>query len=190
MDADIELPANAFEFLLERFAEDPKLGITGGVYEHPVAGEMVVSRVSATHVPGPLQFFRREVFDAVGGYKPLSDGGLDVVSTAHARMLGWSTRPYHELVITHNRRMGTGGDRHPVLAEFQGGIRDHSLGSSIVFESAKCVRRVRDNPPIIASTARMSGFLYARISRRPSDVPKEIAKFIREEQLARLRPKK
>jgi len=186
IDADVELPHHCFALLLERFAEEPKLGITGGVYRQLVNGQMRIGRISATHVPGPLQVFRRSVFDAIGGYQPLRDGGLDVVSTAHARMLGWETRAQPELTFTHGRRVGTGGDRHPLAASFHSGQRDYSLGSSLAFALVKSVNRIHDAPFVLASLARLLGYLSAAVSRRPRGISPDLQAFIRAEQNERI----
>ena len=186
IDADVELPPHTFERIVDEFNRHPSLGVTGGIYYHPVNGESKAGWVSPTHVPGPLQVFRAEVFEAIGGYQPLRDGGLDVVSTAHARMLGWDTRAIPELHFTHSRQMGTGGDRHPLSAQYHHGIRDYSVGTSFVFEVAKVVRRLFAPPPVIGALVRMAGYLFAVVTRRESLVPPEIAAHIRAEQNQRL----
>lgn len=185
IDADVELPPHTFALLLERMTEEPKLGITGGIYQVMVNGEPRQGRISPTHVPGPLQVFRRSVFDAVGGYRPLRDGGLDVVSTAHARMLGWETRVQPDLVFSHRRLVGTGGDRHPLVAKYHMGQRDYSLGVSFLFLLAKRAARILETPPVIGSLACLGGYLTAAISRRDREVPPEIRAFIRAEQHGR-----
>ena len=188
LDADVELPPHAFTHLLDRFDDDPGLGVAGGVYQEEVDGRTRIGRVRPTHVPGPLQVFRREVFDAIDGYQPLPDGGLDVVSTAKARMLGWRTIAFPELVYIHHRRMGTGGGRRPLSAHFHGGIRDRSLGATLPFMVVKSLRRLTDRPLVLGSMARLAGFLYASVTRRPSAVPAEVASFMRAEHRRRILP--
>ena len=185
LDADLELPEDTFERILKNFDADERLGISGGIYEHLVGGTWEYGRISPTHVPGPLQVFRREVFEAVGGYLPLRDGGLDVVSTAQARMLGWETGVTPGVVYVHNRQTGTGGGRHPLVAAYVTGIRDRSLGMSLRFQLAKCVYRLKSGRDL-APLAALVGFLQAMITRRPSDVPDDVAAFIRNEQHQRL----
>lgn len=186
IDGDVELPPDALTRVVKAFDEDPQLGVTGGIYLHPVDGEMVPTRTSAVHVPGPFQVFRTEVWEAIGGYQPLRYGGLDTVSTAQARMLGWDTRALPDLFISHNRRMGTGGGRHPVSAEYRNGIRDYSLGNDPVFELAKCGARLLDNPRILGSLARFVGYYGSLVTRREPGVPADIRAFIGREHRTRM----
>lgn len=189
IDADVQLPANALAFLLDKFDADPRLGVAGGLYEHPIDGRMQVNRTGPVHVPGPLQMFRREVFEAIDGYRPLPYGGLDTVSTAHARMLGWRTTAFDDLKISHRRRVGTGGGRHPIAVEFDLGVRDYSLGTGLLFEIAKCARRLGDKPRVVGAVVRLAGYLSFAIRRRPRSLPDDLAKFIRREQYKRMAPR-
>jgi glycosyltransferase involved in cell wall biosynthesis len=186
IDADVELPSNAFERVVAEFNRDPELGVTGGIYHQLVNGKVQTGWVSSTHVPGAFQVFRQEVFAAIGGYQPLRDGGLDVVSTAHARMLGWDTRAIPDLNFTHNRPMGSGGDRRPLSAQYHLGIRDYSYGTPLVFEVARVVRRLFAPPPVVGAIVRLAGYFRAAVTRRESLVPPDIAAFIRAEQTGRL----
>lgn len=43
---------------------------------------------------GESQFFRRECFEAVGGYVPIRGGGIDWLAVTTARMKGWMTRTF------------------------------------------------------------------------------------------------
>lgn len=186
IDGDVELPKEAFETIIDEFKAHPTLGVTGGAYLIPIDGEWVTGRLSPTHVPGPLQVFRREVFDSIGGYRPMRDGGLDVVSTAHARMLGWDTRVTPGLAYHHNRRTGTGGGRHPLSAAYHNGVRDYSLGMSLPFMVAKSIRWAGEDR-VLATAALFSGYTKSMVTRRKRHVPADVAKFIRSEQHQRLR---
>ncbi len=188
LDADVELPANTFDLLLDRFEADPNLGLAGGIYRYDDVETGEAGRVRPHHVPGPLQMFRREVFDAIGGYRALPDGGLDVVSGAHARMLGWTTTAFPELVYQHNRPMGTGGGRRRVVAAFHGGARDRSLGAGLAFMAVKTLRRLDDRPYVLSALARFAGFLHSAITRRPHGLDPEMLAFIRAEQRQRVLP--
>lgn len=188
LDADVELPADTFTFLLDRFEEDPELGLAGGIYRYDDTETGEAGRVRPHHVPGPLQMFRREVFDAIGGYQALPDGGLDVVAGARARMLGWRTTAFPELVYQHNRRMGTGGGRRLLVAAFHGGVRDRSLGAGLPFMLVKTVRRIDDRPFVLSALARLAGFLHSAITRRPIALDPELLAFIRAEQRQRVIP--
>ena len=137
----------------------PTLGVTGGVYAHPVGDRVVVDRPPEHHVPGPSQVFRAEVFDDIGGYWPLPHGGVDTAANVAARMRGWTTRSWSDLLVTHDRRMGTGGGRHPIVAEYHKGMQDHDLGADPLFELGKLAGRLFRSPVLVGSLARFAGFV-------------------------------
>ncbi|HET9766261.1 MAG TPA: glycosyltransferase family A protein, partial [Thermoanaerobaculia bacterium] len=59
LDADIELPPDYLEALLERFAADPGLGIGGGTLLERRGGEWRPTSVPAYHVRGALKLYSR-----------------------------------------------------------------------------------------------------------------------------------
>ena len=186
IDADVVLPPDYFATVAEAFAADPLLGVTGGVYMHPVGDEMVVDRPPAHHVPGPTQTFRLEAWKEIGGYWRLPHGGIDTAANVAARMAGWTTRCLPDMVVDHSRRMGTGGGRHPVVAEFHKGLQDHDLGAHPVFEIGKVAKRTLQPPYVIGALSRFVGYLRASL-RRNRPVGNDFVSFVQREQLDRIR---
>src|SRR5690606_40637917 len=65
LDADVSFGPDYFEYLLEKFASDPQLGVAG---THYVEGEFHSFRdsyINVRHVNGQCQLFRRECFDDI-----------------------------------------------------------------------------------------------------------------------------
>lgn len=187
LDADIRLESSYFAEVIDRFRADPQLGVTGGVYAHPVGDQIVVDRPPEHHVPGPSQVFRAEVFDDIGGYWPLPHGGVDTAANVAARMRGWTTRSWPDLLVTHDRRMGTGGGRHPVLAEYHKGMQDHDLGADPLFELGKLAGRLLRAPVLLGSLARLAGYVRNALRRGGPTVGPEFVRFARGEQRERMR---
>src|SRR5690606_29995781 len=109
LDGDVSFGPDYFEYLLEKFASDSKLGVAG---THYVEGEFHSFRdsyINVHHVNGQCQLFRRECFEDIGGYVPIRGGGIDWVAVTTARMKGWTTRSYSERIFNHHRKMGTAG---------------------------------------------------------------------------------
>ena len=187
LDADIRLEPTYLSEIARRLGADPRLGVTGGVYAHPVGDHLVVDRPPEHHVPDPSQVFRADVFDDIGGYWPLPHGGVDTAANVAARMRGWTTRSWADLLVTHDRRMGTGGGRHPVVAEYHKGMQDHDLGADPLFELGKLVGRLLRPPRVLGSLARLAG--YVRDALRPGGptVGCEFVRFARAEQRRRMR---
>src|SRR5690348_10504183 len=76
LDADITFCSDYFEFLLEKLAADPGLGVTGTPFvEDGVSYDYRFT--SRQHVSGACQVFRRQCFEQIGGYVPVKGGGID-----------------------------------------------------------------------------------------------------------------
>jgi poly-beta-1,6-N-acetyl-D-glucosamine synthase len=106
LDGDTELPPRYFEVLLEQFALDPCLGLAGGVRVERVDGRERIERVPAGyHVPGALKCYTTECFEAIGGmWEQLA---WDTIDEVYARMRGYETRAFPELVAVHHRPWGS-----------------------------------------------------------------------------------
>lgn len=186
LDADVVIPDDYFEQVAAALADEPRLGVCGGVYLEPGASPARAGRAAGAHVPGPAQVFRREVFDEVGGYSPLPFGGDDVESVTRARLLGWQTSALRTVTYSHRRRMGTGGHGSALRADFNLGRQDHDLGTWLPFEAVKVVRHVTRRPFVLASAARLAGFVDAAVRQRPRSVDDDYVRFARAEQRTRL----
>jgi biofilm PGA synthesis N-glycosyltransferase PgaC len=106
LDGDIELPPDHFERLMERFAADPRLGLAGCVLDEPQAdGGMKRITIAPTHVHGAVKCFTAECFGAIGGLEPRL--GWDTIDETYARMRGFRTASYSDLVGIHHRPLGS-----------------------------------------------------------------------------------
>jgi poly-beta-1,6-N-acetyl-D-glucosamine synthase len=164
-DADIEVErSDYYETVLNAFHVNPQLGITGGYIYERVDGEWKCRTCNAVDsVAGGVQMFRRECFEQIGGYKPLTLGGSDWLAQIEARKSGWEAIALPELHALHYRPTSSAGGRFRGL--FKLGLLDASFGSHPVFESFKCGRRVMEKP-LLGSLIRFSGYLWWNLSGR------------------------
>lgn len=185
LDADISFDPDHFEFLLERFQEDPKLGVAGTVFQEEGYNSATDSFEGQYHVAGQCQVFRRECLREVGGYVPHRAGGVDWMAVTTARMLGWRTRSFVEKSFFHYRRMGTAG-RGRVAAAFSYGEKDYYLGGSPIWQLFRCAYRAIKPPYLIEGGALFAGYLWAWIRRVERPVSDELMRFHRREQMTKL----
>jgi glycosyltransferase involved in cell wall biosynthesis len=187
MDADITLEPDYFSRLLDKFGQEPRLGLGGGaICERSREGSFKPRRGNSINsVAHACQLFRRECFNAIGGaYLPLPHGGPDAHAEIVARMKHWRVASFPDLRVFHHRRTGSVGGILRGL--FRQGKMDYSLGALPLFEFVKLVRRIWFRPYLIGSLTRLAGFLdsYWRCEERA--VPKEVVSYCRSEQRQRL----
>jgi len=186
LDADVSVEADLCEYLLAQFASDPTLGVAGTVYTQPGFDSMLDSFEGEDSVAGPLQFFRRECFEEIGGYVPNRLGGIDWIAVTTARMNGWRTRTFTGKRFHHHRSMGT-ATRSPVGAMFDYGRKDYFLGGSPVWQCARACYRMTKQPRILGGLALLAGYSWAALRRTPRPVDSRLVKFHRGEQRRKLR---
>ena len=105
LDGDVELPGEYLRVLLERFAEDPSLGLAGGVLVEPTASGMRKIRIPRHHVHGALKCYTRDCFEAIGGIQERL--GWDTIDETYARMRGYRTHSFPDLVSVHHRPLAS-----------------------------------------------------------------------------------
>jgi glycosyltransferase involved in cell wall biosynthesis len=185
LDADISLPPDYYERIIDKFIRNPKLGLAGGFVHEKTNGSFHSRRYNHPQsIPHAVQFFRRECFDSINGYMPLKYGGPDWCAEVMARMKGWQTESYPEITVFHHRH--TGSVEGILNAKFRLGLMDYSLGSDPVFEIIKCMYRLREKPYILSSIFRLAGFCWLYIRREQRMVPDDFVSYLRKEQKERV----
>lgn len=188
LDADISFEPDYFERLLEAFRDDETLGIAGGRVYDVVNGELKERMVSPSYsVAGAVQLFRRACYEQVGGYRPLRWGGIDSVADAYARMYGWKVRTLLDLTVAHYRVTGTAGGRSQLRAAYRTGTQEYVNGFHPVFVLAKSARRLLHRPVVMGAVCRVYGYVDAMARRREREVSEDLIRFLRREQMQRLR---
>lgn len=187
LDADITLSDDYYEQIMARFEADPKLGVASGIYENFVNGRLQKVLNDRRSTPKAIQVFRRECFEQIGGYVPLAHGGEDTCACVMARMAGWRSWSFPELKVVHHRPTGTGGTRGVLRARFRQGLCEYALATHPLFMIVKSLRRCVFEPPIlVGGILRLAGYTYGCVKREPRQLPWEVARRLRREQLARI----
>lgn len=188
LDADMTLPTDFYEFLLSRFEAIPNLGVAGApfVEETGNPGSHSHAFSNLDHVSGACQLFRRRCFEHIGGYRPIRGGGIDWVAVTTARMLGWTTRTFVERTCVHHRTMGT-ADRSPVKARFRHGQEDYYVGNHPLWEVARSLFQMKNQPLLVGGLSLLCGYTYAWLFGKHNPIPAELRSFHRREQMNRIR---
>jgi len=185
LDADISFEPDYFEFLMGKFSEDQDLGV-GGTPFREGSTQYDLRFTSVEHVSGACQMFRRECYEAIGGYVPIRGGGIDLVAVTTARMMGWNTRTFTERHCDHHRPMGT-ATQSRLTFFLKGGGRDYRLGVHPLWEASRSIYQMTKRPFILGGASLLAGFAWAMLTRAEMVVSPELASFRRREQMQRLR---
>ncbi len=188
LDADVTFRSDYFAFLLEKLDADPKLGVVGTPYVE-TSGEIYDFRfTSLDHVSGACQVFRRECFEAIGGYVPVKLGAIDCIAVISARMNGWKTRTFTERVYMHHRRTGT-AQRGVWRAAFATGAMDYAIGNHPIWQVFRVVYQMTRKPYLLRGLAIGLGYLSRIVRCRQRPVSSQFVEFHRREQIMRLQQK-
>ena len=180
----MEFQPDYFAQLMRRFEMEPSLGLAGGVVIDSGLPRDKFPR-NRIDVPGAVQFFRKECFECIGGLIPIPEGGWDTLTCAMARMHGFQTRLFTDLVVDHlkPRNISQGG---AVRRKWQLGVRDYAVGYHPVFEALKCASRLMNPPIVIGALAWWFGYCMAFAHGRKKIVPQDVIDYVRREQIKRI----
>jgi len=185
LDADVSFDSSYFEFLLSRFAENPKLGVAGTAFHE---GNLTYNYefVGTDHVSGMCQMFRRDCFEAIGGYATIGSGGIDLMAVLSARVKGWKTQTFLEKTFTHHRCQG--GALHTGLrGRWQMGRKDYLLGNHPVWEISRSVYQMAHKPYMIGGLLMLFAYSWHWARRVKKTMPRELMVIRRADQLRRLK---
>jgi biofilm PGA synthesis N-glycosyltransferase PgaC len=183
LDGDIELPPQYLRVLMERFGRDPQLGIGGGVLVEPKpSGGMRRIAIPDYHVHGALKCYSLACYAAIGGVQERL--GWDTIDQTYARMRGFRTRSFPDLVSVHHRP----------LASADGALRGHARHGECAYiahydplwTALRSLKVARRRPPVLSGVAFLFGYASAAL-RRVEQVPDpEYRRFTRRELRGRM----
>jgi glycosyltransferase involved in cell wall biosynthesis len=182
LDGDIGLKPDYFEQCFQRVAEDPALGICGGVLHCEEHGQLKLDPQPLSHVRGAIKLYSRSCWTAIGGL--IRNTGWDTVDEVHAGMAGFRVRSFPELTAIHYRP--TGAAAGAWQDNVKNGRADYVSGYHPLFLIAKCFRRIFQKPYVIKAIAHTWGYLDSSIKRKPRIENRELVRYLRTQQLKRL----
>src|SRR5882762_105857 len=183
LDADISFDKDYLAFLVRKFTENPRLGVGGTPFrEAHTTGDY---RFSIEDVQGACQLFRRECFEAIGGYRRLTSGGIDLVAALSARANGWQTRIFTEKVCLHHRKSGS-AQRTGIRAALHKGRMDYLLGSHPAWEMFRSVYQMSARPYVVGGALILLGYVWAMLRRVERTIPLDLVELRQTEQVQRL----
>ncbi len=182
LDGDVGLPADYFERCFQQFAQDPKLGMCGGLMYTIKNEELAPESQPLAHVRGPIKLYKRTCWEAIGGL--VKSPGWDTIDEIQANRLGWRTRTFPEIKVIHYRPTGA------VQGVWRNGVKngraDYISGYHPLFMFAKCFGRLFKKPYIVNALANGYGFITGYTKRIPRGGDRDLIRYIRTQQVRRL----
>jgi biofilm PGA synthesis N-glycosyltransferase PgaC len=185
LDADVSFDPDYFAFLMDRFAENAKLGVGGTAFRE---GDLSYNYefVGIEHVSGMCQMFRRECFEDIGGYAAIRSGGIDLIAVLSARAKGWETRTFVEKSFVHHRSQG--GALHSGLRErLHMGRKDYLLGNHPLWEIFRSVYQMAHKPYLIGGLLVLASYVWNSLRGVERTIPPELMAIRRSDQMKRLK---
>jgi glycosyltransferase involved in cell wall biosynthesis len=185
LDADVSFEPDYFEFLMARFAENPRLGVGGTAFQE---GNLAYNYefVGIEHVSGMCQMFRRKCFEDIGGYASVKSGGIDLIAVLSARAKGWETRTFVEKSFVHHRTQG--GALHTGLrGRLNMGRKDYLLGNHPMWEIFRSVYQMAHKPYFIGGFLVLVSYFWNSLRGVKKTIPEELMVLRRSDQMKRLK---
>jgi poly-beta-1,6-N-acetyl-D-glucosamine synthase len=188
LDADIRIEKNYYFKMIQHFKANSKLGIVGGVILEKIKNRLENRRAGSEefHVAGGIQFFRRECFEQIGGYIPIDGGGQDTIADIKAMMYGWTIKTVHEAKAVHLRPDGF-SKQNVFRWGIAWGRKFQLIGYHPLFYFGQCLRRINYRPIVVRSLCQLLGFIIASLKAEPRSVSEDFVRFLRKQQLRRMR---
>jgi biofilm PGA synthesis N-glycosyltransferase PgaC len=183
LDGDIELPLDYFERLLAELADDRRLGVAGGTLIEPRGERWRPIRIPRHHVHGALKLYTLPCFTAIGGIQERL--GWDTIDETYARMRGFETRSFLELVARHHRPRASAGGRlrgHARHGECAWVVR---YGAGWV--TLRAFKVALERPLGVSGLAFLWGYFGAALRRSPKVEDADFRRFTRRELRRRMR---
>ncbi len=188
LDADVTFEGNYFEKLIERMESNSKLGVTGGwILEESNKGfkSRFCNRID--HVPGAVQFFRREAFEKISGFDENLECSADTIAEVKIINNGWEVESFPDIPVYHHRTTGS-ANRSLVVSRFYKGKHDYIIGYHPIYEFGKFIYRLLEKPYLIGSFMHYLGYLSAAVNLgHNKSVSNDIVSILRKEQIKKIR---
>jgi len=185
LDADLILPSDYFETVLDAFAKDEKVGMAGGFAYIEKNGEWILENLTdKDHIRGAFKAYRKELFLQMGGLRPAM--GWDTADELLAKFYGWKVVTIERLKVKHLKPTGANYNK---AARYKQGEAFYTLGYGFVITAiAGAKLAMRKKKPFLFIDY-INGFLKAKREGKTMLVTPEQAKFVKDYRWKKMKQK-
>ena len=185
LDADLILPNDYFETILQTFESNPKIGMVGGFAYIERNGQWKLENLTdKDHIRGAFKAYRKKCFEQIGELKPAM--GWDTVDELLAQFYGWKVLTLPELQVKHLKPTGANYNK---AARYKQGEAFYSLGYGFWITAIASAKLAMMKKKPLLFVDYMTGFWKAKIAQKEMLVSPEQAKFIRAYRLRKMKEK-
>jgi len=185
LDLDLIMPEKYFETLIQRMAENPRIGNCSGkpYYVDKQTGKLVSEGCGDENAIGASKFYRRQCFKEIGGF--IRQVMWDGIDGHRCRQLGWVAVSWDdpELRFTHLRPMGS-SQKNIITGRIRHGFGQYFMGTGFVYMLASAIFRIFHPPYLIGGFAMFWGYIKSALTQVPRFEDKALRQFINRYQWA------
>ncbi len=185
LDADLILPLNYFETIINHFQSDDTIGMAGGFAYIEKNGEWILENLTdKDHIRGAFKAYRKACFTDIGGLKPAM--GWDTVDELLAKYFQWKVKTDASLIVKHLKPTGANYNK---TARFKQGEAFYSLGYGFWITAVSSAKLAFMKKKPLLFLDYIQGFWKAKIAKKPLLVSEKQAEFIRNYRLQKMKEK-
>ncbi len=174
-DADIILPENYLESIINIFNSDPKVGIAGGNLYIKKKNKWVYEKISSkNHVRGPIKSYRKKCFEDIQGLR--KSIGWDTADVLIAQYHDWKIKTDKSLAVKHLKPTGA---NYSYNSKFLQGEALYKMRFGLVLSIISVLKTSINNGRVLMMFFAFFGYIRALIKRKERIVTKEQGQFIR-----------
>lgn len=181
LDADLKLPENYFETVIDTFNSDHRIGITGGFIMNKIKDKLIQDGPIDYHVRGAFKAIRKECWKDINGFREML--GWDGIDEMLAMHKDWKTKVFN-LPVVHFRPMAA--SYNPYKLAIDDGRYHFRLRSSLFLTFVRTFIRLFRKPYVIGGLLFLAGFLQGAFNRDEAIIEKDLSKFINKFHLRRI----
>lgn len=185
LDADLILPNNYFETILNIFEKDATIGMAGGFAYIERNGTWILENLTdKDHIRGAFKAYRKACFEQIGNLKPAM--GWDTVDELLCKFHGWKVITDTSLIVKHLKPTGANYNK---TARYKQGEAFYTLGYGFLITSIASAKLAIMKKKPLLFVDYINGYWKAKAAKTPLLVTEEQAKFIRKYRLEKMKEK-
>ena len=185
LDADLILPPNYFEKIIQIFNSDATIGMAGGfAYIQKNEDWILENLTDKDHIRGAFKAYRRQCFLDIGGLKPAM--GWDTVDELLAKFYNWKVVTDATLKIKHLKPTGANYNQS---ARYKQGEAFYTLGYGFFITAIASAKLALMKKKPLLFIDYIQGYWKAKWAKKEWLVTPEQAQFIRNYRWTKMKAK-